>query len=403
VDGPLGTGTSITVDNLTTGPHSITLTATDNGSVSATATLSLTVSATQTLGLDTLAVGLSKPVFLTSPPGDNGRLFIVEQTGAIRIIKNGTLLPTAFLDITNSVTKGGEQGLLGLAFDPDYAQSGRFFVSYTAPGGGNAGHAVIARYQVSANPDLADPASAAVILTQNDPYDNHNGGMIAFGADGYFYFGLGDGGGGGDPLNSGQNPNDFFGSILRLDVRGNGTYTIPASNPFANSTTAAHEVWSYGLRNPWRWSFDRQTHDLYIGDVGQEQHEEVDVQPAASAGGENYGWNIMEGFSCYGGGTCNQAGLKLPVLDYSHSNGCAIVGGYVYRGAALPSISGQYFYSDNCTSFIRSFHWTGSGIVDQKDWPDLAISGSVSSFGEDAAGELYIVDLGGRIFKIVAR
>jgi glucose/arabinose dehydrogenase len=402
LDGPLGTGTSITTSGLSLGQHQITLTATDNGSLSASATLTLTVTVVQILSLDTVATGLSKPVFLTYPPGDTQRLFVVEQTGVIRIIKNGILLPAAFLDITDSVTKGDEQGLLGLAFAPNYATSGRFFVSYTAPRGGNAGHAVIARYQVSANADLADPNSAVVILTQDDPYDNHNGGMIAFGPDTYFYFGLGDGGGGGDPLNSGQNPNDFFASILRLDVSGN-TYTIPPTNPFANSATAAHEVWSYGLRNPWRWSFDRQTGDLYIGDVGQNALEEVDVQAAASPGGENYGWNIMEGFSCYGGGTCNQTGLKLPVLDYTHSDGCAVVGGYVYRGSALPSITGQYFYSDNCTSFIRSFHWTGTGITDEKDWPNLAISGNVSSFGEDAAGELYIVDLGGNIFKVVAQ
>jgi glucose/arabinose dehydrogenase len=191
--------------------------------------------------------------------------------------------------------------------------------------------------------------------------------------------------------------------MLRLDVSGNGTYTIPPSNPFAASPTAAHEVWSYGLRNPWRWSFDRQTHDLYIADVGQNLYEEVDVQPAASSGGENYGWTVMEGFHCYGSATCNQSGLTMPILEYDHSQGCAVVGGYVYRGSAIPGLQGHYFYSDSCSSFIRSFRWTGTGFTDSRSWPDLETSASVSSFGEDNAGELYVVDLGGRIYKVIAR
>jgi len=404
LDGALGTGSPLTVTTLSVGQHTITLRATDNSGAHTDAIVTVTVTATApTLGFDTIASGLSQPVFVTAAPGDNSRLFVVEQAGTIRVIKNGALQPTPFLDISAAVLSGGEQGLLGLAFAPNYQSTGRFFVSYTAPGGGAAGHAVIARYQVSAKPDSADPASAVVILTQDDPYSNHNGGMIGFGPDGYFYFGLGDGGGGGDPLNSGQNPGDLFASILRLDVSGNGTYTIPPSNPFATSPTAAHEVWSYGLRNPWRWSFDRQTGDLYIGDVGQNLYEEVDVQRATSPGGENYGWSTMEGVHCYNAGSCNQTGLRLPILEYDHSQGCAVVGGYVYRGSAIPGLQGHYFYSDSCSSFIRSFRWTGSGITESRSWPDLETSVSVSSFGEDNAGELYVVDLGGRIYKVIAR
>ena len=244
VDGPLGTGASITVDSLTTGPHEITFTATDNGSVSASATLSVTVTATQNLGLDTVATGLSKPVFLTYPPGDTQRLFVVEQTGVIRIIKNGTLLPAAFLDITDSVTKGDEQGLLGLAFDPNYGANGRFFVSYTSPHGDSAGGtSVLARYQVTANPDLADVTSGSTLLTVDQPYSNHNGGMIAFGPDHYLYFGLGDGGSGGDPLNTPRTERTCCGSMLRLDVSGGVAPTrSPPSNPYATSHRSARAV-----------------------------------------------------------------------------------------------------------------------------------------------------------------
>ncbi len=339
------------------------------------------------LTLQPVVSGLSTPIVLTAPPGDT-RLFIAEKDGVIRIFKNGSLLSTPFLDITALTTKGSEQGLLGLAFDPNYATTGRFYVSYTAPGGGGGGHSVIARYQVSADPDVADAASDTTIITVDQPESNHNGGGIAFGPDGMLYIGFGDGGGGGDTYANGQDRTDILGSILRINVSGTG-YTSPASNPYATHPTFRHEIWNWGLRNPWRWSFDRQTGALYIGDVGQENWEEIDVQPAASTGGENYGWNTMEGKHCYSPSSgCSQAGLTLPVLEYSHSDGCAVVGGYVYRGSLVPAVQGLYFYSDNCSGFIRSFRLSGGQAIEQKQWDALGLSG-VYSFGEDAAGELY--------------
>jgi glucose/arabinose dehydrogenase len=408
MDGALGTGASLTLSTLSLGSHTITLTATDDSSATDQATVTVTVTSTAPilLGLDTVAIGLSQPVFLTAPPGDANRLFIVEKTGAIRIVKNGALLGTAFLDIRDSVSSGSEQGLLGLAFDPNYATNGRFYVSYTSPHGDSAGGtSVLARYQVSADPDVADVASGFTLLTVDQPYSNHNGGGIGFGPDHYLYFGLGDGGSGGDPQGYGQKRTELLGSMLRLDVSGGGAYAIPSTNPFASSGTFRHELWNWGLRNPWRWSFDRQTGDLYIGDVGQGAHEEVDVQPATSAGGEDYGWNIMEGFSCYSPSSgCNQTGLTLPVLDYDHGQGCSITGGYVYRGAAIPAIQGVYFYSDYCTAFVRSFRWTGSGVTEKTNWPTLAVSqGQVTSFGQDASGELYVMSQSGIVYRIVAR
>ncbi len=352
------------------------------------------------LALVPVASGFSFPVFLTAPPGDTARLFVVEKAGVIRIIKNGTTLATPFLDITALTTKGSEQGLLGLAFTPDYAASGRFLVSYTAPGGGAAGRSVIASYQVSSDPDVALTVGAPV-LSVDQPFDNHNGGMIAFGPDSLLYIGLGDGGSGGDPNGTGQDRTDLLGSMLRIRELDTG-YAIPSSNPWATHPSFRPELWNYGLRNPWRWSFDRQTGDLYIGDVGQGALEEIDVQPAGSSGGENYGWNKMEGKSCYGGSGCSQTGLTLPVLDYDHGEGCSVTGGYVYRGSAVPAIRGRYFYSDYCTGFLRSFRWTGAGIAEQKRWSSLSLNGNVTSFGEDGRGELYLLTAGGEIYRFAA-
>ncbi|MEO8139546.1 MAG: PQQ-dependent sugar dehydrogenase [Gemmatimonadota bacterium] len=352
------------------------------------------------LALTPVVSGLSFPVFLTAPPGDTTRLFVVEKAGAIRIVKNGAVLPTPFLDITALTTKSSEQGLLGLAFPPDYAISGRFYVSYTAPGGGSAGHSVIARYQVSADPDIANTTDT-VIITTNQPYDNHNGGMIAFGPDSMLYFGLGDGGSGGDPDGHGQDRTELLGSILRIDVSG-ATYTIPSDNPWTADGSIRHELWNYGLRNPWRFSFDRQTGDLYIGDVGQNTREEVDVQPAVSTGSENYGWNTMEGMICFGRAGCTQTGLILPVLDYDHGQGCSITGGYVYRGSAVPAVQGRYFYSDYCSGFLRSFRWSGGSITELRSYPALTQNGHVTSFGEDGRGELYLVTANGEIFRFAA-
>jgi glucose/arabinose dehydrogenase len=408
LDGALGSGSPLTVSTLSVGQHTISLRATDDSGAHTDASVTITVTmAAQALGLDTVAVGLNTPVFLTAAPGDDSRLFIVEKRGAIRIIQNGALLATPFLDISSLVINSGEQGFLGLAFDPGYQSTGRFYVSYVGPrpAPDTGTRSVVARYTVSANPDVANSGSAQVIITENQPYSNHNGGMIAFGADGYLYYGLGDGGSGGDPLGNGQDLTDLLGSILRLDVSGNGGYTIPASNPYFNdpNPSVRQELWNYGLRNPWRWSFDRQTHDLYVADVGQNAFEEVDVQPSASTGGENYGWNIMEGLHCYPSGTCNQVGLTLPVLEYGHSEGCSVTGGYVYRGAAIPSLQGHYLYADYCSGWVRSFRWIGGVATDLQDRPELSPGSGITSFGEDDAGELYVLRESGIIYRIVAR
>jgi glucose/arabinose dehydrogenase len=407
-DGALGTGDSLSVTTLSLGSHTITLTATDGGGASAQATRTLTITAAAPNPvLDTFVTGLDFPVFLTQPAGDS-RIFVVEKPGRIRIIKNGVLQTTPFLDIGDSLSHDDtEQGLLGLAFYPDFGTSGRFIVDYTSPNGGpstgpSAGSERLVRYHLSGNPDLADPASAELLLSVPDPYTNHNGGMVVFGPDGYLYYGIGDGGNGGDPQGHGQDRTDLLGSLMRLDVSGSGAYSIPASNPYATSSTLKGELWNYGLRNPWRFSFDRQTHDLYIADVGQSNVEEVDVAPASSTGGENYGWNIMEGNQCYppGVSSCNQAGLTLPVVTYTHSDGCSITGGYVYRGAALPALQGQYFYSDYCSHFIRSFHWENGQVSAETEWPTLDPGDNVTSFGEDASGELYLITQGGVIYRI---
>jgi glucose/arabinose dehydrogenase len=271
-------------------------------------------------------------------------------------------------------------------------------VSYTRQDGSS----VLARYHVSADPDLADPASGSTILGLTQPYSNHNGGMIAFGPDGYLYFGLGDGGSGGDPQGTGQDRSDLLGSILRLDVSGGGAYAIPADNPYATSTSFRHELWNWGLRNPWRFSFDRQNGDLYIADVGQNAWEEVNVQPAGSGGGENYGWNLMEGDHCYTSG-CSQAGLTLPVLEYGHNQGCSVTGGYVYRGSAIPALVGHYVYADYCGGWVRSFRYQGGQATEQLDQAELRPGGNITSFGEDAGGELYILTQGGGVYRIVVR
>lgn len=348
------------------------------------------------LALEPVLSGLNVPVYLTAPAGDS-RLFIVEKDGLIRIYQNGSLLPTPFLDLTGLTTKGGEQGLLGLAFDPNYAANGRFYVSYTTSGPSPGGTSIIARYHVSSDPNVANPGSDTLILGLAQPEINHNGGGIGFGPDGMLYIGFGDGGGAGDPLGTGQDRTDLLGSMLRIDVSG-ATYTSPASNPFAGDPSFRHELWNYGLRNPWRWSFDRQTGDLYIADVGQNAYEEVNVQPAASSGGENYGWNIMEASHCYAADTCNRRGLVLPVITYGHGDGCAVTGGYVYRGSAVPAVQGQYFYSDACSGFIRSFRWSGGSVTAQKQWSSLTISG-VNSFGEDGQGELYVMTYDGALYR----
>jgi glucose/arabinose dehydrogenase len=351
------------------------------------------------VALEQIAEGLAFPLYLTAPPGDP-RLFVVEKDGAIRIIKDGVLLTTPFLDLHAQVSTGSEQGLLGLAFDPGYPTTGRFVVHYTDL----AGDTRLSTFRVSPDPDRGDPASERVVLTADQPFANHNGGQIAFGPDGYLYLGLGDGGSGGDPNGTGQRLDDLLGSILRLSLAPDG-YTVPPDNPFVGVSGARGEVWSYGLRNPWRFSFDRLTGDLYVGDVGQNRLEEIDVAPASGGGGRgvNYGWNVMEGAGCYAASSCDTIGLTPPVLQYDHGQGCSVTGGYVYRGAAIPALQGQYFYADYCSGFVRSFRLVDGTPADQASWPALRPGGAIPSFGEDAAGELYILAADGRVLKIVPR
>jgi glucose/arabinose dehydrogenase len=354
------------------------------------------------VGLEQVASGIGFPLYVTAPPGDTDRIFIVNKGGTIRIVKAGTLLTTPFLDITTLVSTGSEQGLLGLAFDPDYATNGRFVVHYTDVSGNTR---VSTFLRATTDPDVADPSSEQLVLAVEQPFANHNGGQVLFGPDGFLYLGLGDGGSGGDPLGNGQDLTDLLGSILRLDVRGTAPYTIPADNPFVGSSTSRPEIWSYGLRNPWRFSFDRATGDLYIGDVGQSAWEEVDVSPAADGAGKglDFGWSIMEGRHCYASSTCAQEGLVLPAQEYSHAGGCSVAGGYVYRGAAIPALQGTYLYADFCGGWVHSFRYDGGQATEPLNWPTLAPGGGVTSFGEDAAGELYVASADGGVFRIIPK
>jgi glucose/arabinose dehydrogenase len=352
-----------------------------------------------TPGLQEIAGGLAFPLYLTSPPDDD-RLFIVEKGGVIRIIQGGAVLDDPFLDLSSLVSGRAEQGLLGLAFPPDYGASGRFVVHYTDLDGDTR----VSLFQVSEDPNRADPASESVVLTADQPGPAHNGGQILFGPDGLLYVGLGDGAShDGDDGGRGQSLADLFGSVLRIDVRSGSGYTVPADNPFVGTEGARPEIWSYGLRNPWRFSFDRGTGDLYIADVGESMWEEVNRARAGEGAGRgvNYGWSRMEGSQCLVEG-CDQSGLTLPLVQYDHADGCAVTGGYVYRGDAIPSLQGQYLYADFCQGWVRSF--PAEGDPDPPvDWPALSPGDNITSFGEDGAGELYILTAGGGVFKIVPR
>jgi glucose/arabinose dehydrogenase len=285
-----------------------------------------------------------------------------------------------------------------MAFHPGYQTNRYFYVSYTDTNGDSR----IVRYRASANPEVADPTSAAEVLFLAQPYANHNGGLVTFGPDGKLYIGFGDGGSGGDPQGNGQNRSTLLGKLLRIDVDGASPYAIPPDNPFVGVSGVRGEIWAYGLRNPWRFSFDRESGDLYIADVGQSAREEVDVEAAGGAGGANYGWNVMEGLICYGTASCAQTGLTLPVIDYPHADGaCSITGGYVYRGQALPVLRGRYLYADYCAGWVRSFTLVGGQATDPRDWPDLAPGSGVTSFGHDGRGELYIMTQGGALYRIV--
>ena len=364
------------------------------------------------LGTVRVASGLDSPVHIAAPRLDPTRVFVVEQSGRVRIVKDGTLLPDPFLDVAAKISCCNERGLLSIAFHPDYATNGRFFVFYTDTGGDE----VVERYRVSPDLDRADDTSGQIVLTVPDFAPNHYGGQLAFGPDGYLYVGIGDGGGGGDPQETGQDLTRLLGKLLRLDidVEVPPYYAVPPTNPFVGRTDARGEIWAFGVRNPWRFGFDRATGDLYVGDVGQGAWEEIDVQPAASAGGENYGWDVFEGRHCYEPTPPATAcpapptGFTMPVLEYDHGEGCSVTGGLVYRGCAMPDLRGTYFYADFCSAFLRTFRGVSGGdAVNTADRtaelaPGIGLSiDNPTSFGEDARGELYIADYGGEIFKII--
>jgi len=366
----------------------------------ANASVSYSSAGALSLGLEEVVSGLSAPVFLTAPAGD-GRLFIVEQAGAIRIVQNGTILATPFLDITSRVSSTGERGLLSMAFDPQYISNGFFFIYFIDLDGDIA----IERFKVSsADPDLADPAPLRILTIAHRTFSNHNGGLLAFGPDGFLYIGTGDGGGGGDTLGNGQNLNALLGKLLRIDVSSASAgqpYAIPSLNPFVGQAGRLGEIWAYGLRNPWRYAFDTATGLLYIADVGQGRIEEVNVTAAATAG-LNYGWNITEGSLCYPGDPCDRQGQTLPVLEYAHdaSGGCSITGGRVYRGSAIPELRGRYLYSDFCSGWLRSFVYSNGAAAEQIDW-GITNVGQIFSFGEDAQNELYMLSSTGGAYRVV--
>jgi glucose/arabinose dehydrogenase len=377
------------------------------------------------LSFELVAGGFASPVFVTHANDDSGRIFVVEQAGRIRIVQNEAVIEQPFLDIHDRVRSpasggGAEEGLLSLAFAPDYAQNGRFYVYYTNKDGNN----VLTRFQVTSDPDRADASSEQEILLFPHPnFQNHNGGLLDFGPDGYLYIGTGDGGGGGDPEGNAQNPDSLLGKLLRIDVeyqttspftvthqaflplirQANGNagmmpYRIPPGNPFVGQFGYRKEIWALGLRNPWRYSFDLSTGDLYIADVGQNLVEEVDFQPADSSGGQNYGWNIMEGDRCYQSASCDQSGLTLPIFTYTHTEGCSITGGYVYRGPNNPGMQGIYFFADYCSGRIWGLQKSGNSWNHQML---TQTSYKVSSFGQDQAGRLYLVDKNGSVYRVV--
>lgn len=347
-----------------------------------------------------VAGGFERPVFAASPPQDATLLVVLEQhTGLVRAIRDGVTLAEPFLDLSGrSRASGFEQGLLGLAFHPQYAENGRFFVNYTD----TDGDTVIEAYQVSENPNRADPDSALEILHIPQPRANHNGGMLAFGPDGYLYIGTGDGGGANDPDNAGQRLDTLLGKMLRIDVDGAAPYAIPPDNPFVNDPEALPEIWAYGLRNPWRFSFDRLTGDLWIADVGQNAREEINFQPADSPGGENYGWRVREGMICRPGqDPCDLPEATDPIHDYGRPIGQSITGGYVYRGPADPDLQGAYLFADWVTGEFWSLRYDGQGVTGLRSYAVPAQR--VSSFGEDADGHVYVVDhANGTLYRIGA-
>jgi glucose/arabinose dehydrogenase len=386
--------------------------------------LGFAVSAHAQLITTRVASGLAYPIYATAPVGDAERLFIVQQRGQIRILDSGTLLTRPFLDIdplVPNITGNDERGLLGLAFPPDYATSGYFYVYYTDL----LGDSRVRRFTVSADPDSADASSAFDILWADQPDVNHNGGTIHFGPDGYLWIGFGDGGGSYDTYGNGQNPATLLGKMLRIDPTSDAfpgdplqNYSIPPDNPFVGEPTFRDEIWAYGLRNPYRWSFDRLTGDMYIADVGQACWEEIDFEAASAPGGRNYGWPELEGnhclamFNCFSTG-CDSTGMTLPIHEFSHAQdgfSCSVTGGYVYRGTAIPNLAGTYFYADFCSQQIYSFRYDGVNVTQlTKRTSELAPGGglfieAVAGFAEDGLGEMYIIDraaTSGEVYKIL--
>ena len=353
------------------------------------------------IALQQLVSGLSSPLGLEQPGDGSSRLFVVQQGGAIRIIQNGALLPSSFLDISSKVVNSGEMGLLGMTFHPGFAQNHKFYVNYVRSSGGQL-QSVIAEYQASAaDPNLADPASERILLTVNQvgSFPNHKAGQLAFGPDGFLYFGLGDGGSEGDPFGNGQNTQTLLGKMIRIDVNNTNPglqYAIPADNPFA-AGGGLPEIYAFGFRNPWRFSFDRATGRLFAGDVGQDNFEEVDIVQK----GGNYGWSVTEGMHCFKPASgCNMSGLTLPIAEYSHSDGDAIIGGFVYHGSALQGLQGAYIFGDLSTGKIWKLVETSPNQWTRTLLTQTGVT--ISSFGQDQNGELYVVDIGaGRVLKIV--
>jgi glucose/arabinose dehydrogenase len=350
--------------------------------------------------LERLVGGLDAPLFATGAGDGSGRLFVVEQGGRIRIVRDGRLLDAPFLDISDRVRSGGEQGLLGLAFRPGFGpDEARFYVNYTD----RAGDTVIAEYRRTADPDRADPASERILLRIDQPFANHNGGMLAFGPDGRLYIGTGDGGSAGDPLDAGQRRDTLLGKLLRIDPDpgSTGPYRVPPDNPFVGTPGARPEIWALGLRNPWRFAFDRLTGQLWIADVGQGRYEEVNRAPDGLGRGANYGWARMEGRHCYPSGEgCARPGFVLPVAEYGHDLGCSVTGGYVYRGGASPALAGVYLFGDYCSG--RLWGIASGGPAEQVPILLAETGRTISSFGQDDAGELYLTDLAdGSVWRIV--
>ena len=344
--------------------------------------------------LQSVVSGLTNPLDVQVPPDGSDRIFTVEQDGIIRVVQGGVLVAAPFLDIRSRVTSGGERGLLGLAFHPNYASNRRFFLNYTRTVGGQL-QSVVAEYQSSTtNPNVAD-STERILLTLDQPFDNHNGGQVVFGPDGYLYIGFGDGGSGGDPFGNGQNLDRLLGKILRIDVDSALPYAVPPDNPFVGQAGAREEIWAFGLRNPWRFSFDRINGRLFVADVGQDSFEEVDL---VTKGG-NYGWNIMEGTHCFQPPTgCDTTGLELPIVDYSHSEGSSITGGYVYRGTLNPELRGLYVFGDFVTGRIWTLTETSPGMWTRALLLDTNLN--ISSFGLDAAGELLVADYNGAVYRL---